>query len=92
MKAIIQIKKIEGKEINPSIFKLPEATMWCDMDFVARIVLQVRRVNSHWEFTRNGITYKVTPLKKLDNAFNFYYSEVEWCSLFEFLFNKSPMI
>jgi hypothetical protein len=92
MEAIIRIKKIAGKKINPAIFKLAEASAQTDVDFVSLAILKAKKVNSHkWEFNRNGVWYTITKWRSLSNTERLIYSESEWYSPLEFV-KKSPLI
>lgn len=93
MEAIINVKKIAGKKINPAIFKLAEASVQTDVDIISlHLVFKAKKVNSCcWEFTRNGVLYTITKWKALSNAERAIYSESEWYSPLEFV-KKSPLI
>lgn len=93
MEAVIRIRKITGRKMNPAIFKLAGATAQTDVDIVSLcLVFKAKRVNSNqWEFTRNGVLYTITKWKALSNAEKAIYAESEWYSPFEFL-KLSPLI
>lgn len=93
MEAIIRIRKITGKKMNPAIFKLAEASAQTDVDFISLcLVFKAKKVNSHqWEFNRNGVWYTITKWKALSSSEKAIYSESEWYSPLEFV-KKSPLI
>ena len=93
MEALIRIKKIDGRKINPSIFKLAEASAQTDVDYISlHLVFKAKRTNSHkWEFIRNGVTYTITKWKALSNSERAIYSKSEWYSPLEFI-KTSPLI
>ena len=93
MEALIRIKKINGRKINPLIFKLAEASAQTDVDYISLcLVFKAKKVNPYqWVFTRNGVLYTITKWNALSNAEKAIYSESEWYSPLEFV-KKSPLI
>jgi hypothetical protein len=87
MDALIKIRKIVGKEINPQVFELPEACFWMAWSLpISKLLRATKASNGEYEFTIGDITYVAT--KEDELAHPERYEDAIWRSVFELPFLK----